>query len=320
MVVERSGIKVWIDIMQVLIKVENVRDSTVAVVFQNKPLPSLQLRNCVPGLIRGKCKVVQYSDLRSASHFVPCPDHFFYILAYRPDNRRLATTQGEIRVGPSHQARLPECRPGTSPGDMPEKCERWEEIRWRPGRVVDGDLLMYLRAARSIAAFAGMVGGTTDDRCEAEAMDETTVNALDTLHKYNYDTSKSLQALVKGPSVMYIEKKWSEDDVGLRDWDAEGANKQHEMLPNLGEDLHKTASPQQGDPRLSGPLSGQGAGGEARTIDRMVPRSQDRLANHCDTVALQAKVEKFLKSLCFHWFFHSVIRCVTCFESSGPWI
>ena len=52
---------------------------------------------------RGKCKVVQYSDLRSASHFVPCPDHFFYILAYRPDNRRLATTQGEIRVGPSHQ-------------------------------------------------------------------------------------------------------------------------------------------------------------------------------------------------------------------------
>ena len=37
---------------------------------------------------RGKCKVVQYSDLRSASHFVPCPDHFFYILAYRPDNRQ----------------------------------------------------------------------------------------------------------------------------------------------------------------------------------------------------------------------------------------
>lgn len=33
------------------------------------------------------------------------------------------------------------------------------------------------------------------------------------LHKHNYDTSKSLQALVKGPSVMYKEKKWSEDDI-----------------------------------------------------------------------------------------------------------
>ncbi|GFR97511.1 arginine-glutamic acid dipeptide repeats protein [Elysia marginata] len=182
--------------------------------IQQRELFSSEATDTLPiTSLRGKCKVVQYSDLRSASHFVPCPDHFFYILAYRPDNRRLATTQGEIRVGPSHQARLPECRPGTSPADMPEKCETREEIRWRPGRVVDGDLLMYLRAARSIAAFAGMVGGSADDRCEAEAMDETTVNALDTLHKHNYDTSKSLQALVKGPAVMYIEKKWSEEDV-----------------------------------------------------------------------------------------------------------
>ena len=79
------------------------------------------------------------------------------------------------------QARLPECRPDTLPEDMPEKAESREEIRWRPGRVVDTDLLMYLRAARSIAAFAGMCGGSAEDRCEAEAMDQTTVNALDTV-------------------------------------------------------------------------------------------------------------------------------------------
>ncbi|GFO35002.1 Pol polyprotein [Plakobranchus ocellatus] len=34
---------------------------------------------------------------------------------------------------------------------------------------------------------------------------------------------------------------------------------------------HGQASPQQGDLRLSGPPSGQGAGGGARTRDRMVP-------------------------------------------------
>ncbi|KAH9513438.1 hypothetical protein Btru_033036 [Bulinus truncatus] len=182
--------------------------------IQQRELFSSEATDTLPiTSLRGKCHVVQYTDLRSACSFVPSPDHFFYILAYRPDNRRLATTQGEIRVGPSHQARLPECKPDTNPADMPEKCEHREEIRWRPNRVVDGDLLMYLGAARSIAAFAGMCGGTAEDRCEAEAMDETTVNALDTLHRHNYDTSKSLQALVKGPSVMYTEKKWNEEDI-----------------------------------------------------------------------------------------------------------
>ncbi|GFO37740.1 hypothetical protein PoB_006424500 [Plakobranchus ocellatus] len=41
--------------------------------------------------------------------------------------------------------------------------------------------------------------------------------------------------------------------------------------PNLGENLSKRASPQQGDLRLLGPPSGQGAGSAARTRDRKVP-------------------------------------------------
>ena len=32
---------------------------------------------------------------------------------------------------------------------------RYEELTWEPGRTHDHDLLMYLRAARSMAAFAG---------------------------------------------------------------------------------------------------------------------------------------------------------------------
>ena len=34
---------------------------------------------------------------------------------------------------------------------------RYEELTWEPGRTHDHDLLMYLRAARSMAAFAGKV-------------------------------------------------------------------------------------------------------------------------------------------------------------------
>ena len=49
-----------------------------------------------------------------------------------------------------------------------------------PGRAADSDLMMFLRAARSMAAFAGMCdGGSTDEGCAAAERDATTQNALD---------------------------------------------------------------------------------------------------------------------------------------------
>lgn len=45
--------------------------------------------------------------------------------------------------------------------------------------VADADLVMYLRAARSMAAFAGMCdGGSPDDGCLAASRDDTTISAL----------------------------------------------------------------------------------------------------------------------------------------------
>lgn len=52
--------------------------------------------------------------------------------------------------------------------------------------ALDGDLLMYLRAARSMAAFAGMCdGGSADDGCVAASRDDTTINALDVVSIFN---------------------------------------------------------------------------------------------------------------------------------------
>lgn len=46
--------------------------------------------------------------------------------------------------------------------------------------TLDSDLLMYLRAARSMAAFAGMCdGGCPEDGANAASRDDTTINALD---------------------------------------------------------------------------------------------------------------------------------------------
>lgn len=55
-----------------------------------------------------------------------------------------------------------------------------EDTRWSPGIVLDTDLLMYLRAARSMAAFQGLCdGGSPEDGCLAASRDDTTINALD---------------------------------------------------------------------------------------------------------------------------------------------
>lgn len=98
---------------------------------------------------------------------------------------KMASTQGEIRVGPGHQARLPDYRPGLTDVDIPpdpEFSKDREEIKWVPAQTSKCDLRMFLRAARSMAAFAGMCdGGSLEDGCIAASKDDTTINALDTV-------------------------------------------------------------------------------------------------------------------------------------------
>uniref|UniRef100_A0A3P9IMN8 Arginine-glutamic acid dipeptide (RE) repeats b n=1 Tax=Oryzias latipes TaxID=8090 RepID=A0A3P9IMN8_ORYLA len=144
-------------------------------------------------------------------------------------------TQGEIRVGPSHQAKLPELQPKHAAAGPQAQTES-EELMWTPG-VNDCDLLMYLRAA-SMAAFAGMCdGGSTEDGCLAASRDDTTLNALNMLHASHYDAAKALQRLVKKPLPKLIEKCWSADDVkrfmkGLRQFGKNFFRIRKEFLPS----------------------------------------------------------------------------------------
>lgn len=67
-------------------------------------------------VLRGKCNVSHCIDLKAVREFKPEDDTFFYTLSYNPETRRLASTQGEIRVGASHQANLPDYQGNT--GDL----------------------------------------------------------------------------------------------------------------------------------------------------------------------------------------------------------
>ncbi|XP_056293221.1 arginine-glutamic acid dipeptide repeats protein isoform X2 [Pseudoliparis swirei] len=149
--------------------------------------------------------------------------------------RSLNSTQGEIRVGSSHQAKLPEMQLRSAL--VLQTQTESEELMWTPG-VNDCDLLMYLRAARSMAAFAGMCdGGSTEDGCLAASRDDTTLNALNMLHASHYDAAKALQRLVKKPLPKLIEKCWSEDDVkrfikGLRQYGKNFFRVRKDFLPS----------------------------------------------------------------------------------------
>ncbi len=166
-------------------------------------------------MLRGKCKVHHCLDIRAVKEFVPEEDTFFYTLSYNSETRRLASTQGEIRVGASHQALLPPFEGDSTPVERrPEPTG--EDLTWSPERIHDHDLLMFLRAARSMAAFAAMYdGGSPEDGFQAASRDGITAHAIDKLHESDYDTGAALQALLKAnPFPTHdVFRKWPEEDV-----------------------------------------------------------------------------------------------------------
>lgn len=52
---------------------------------------------------RGKCNVVHINSVKDAKEFEHKDDNFFCILGYNPETRRLASIQGDTKIGPSHQ-------------------------------------------------------------------------------------------------------------------------------------------------------------------------------------------------------------------------
>ena len=164
----------------------------------------------------------------------------FTTLTSNPEKRTLANTQGEIRIGPSHQAKLPLLKVFSSVGSNNNHDERDslpEELLWK-NQTSDIDLSMYLQAARSIAAFAGMCDrGLPEDMYEVAQRDDTTINALTILHHHDYDCKRAIQALVKCPIPKGIDRKWSDDDQkkfikGLRQYGKNFYRIRKEHLPH----------------------------------------------------------------------------------------
>ncbi|XP_055332001.1 arginine-glutamic acid dipeptide repeats protein-like isoform X2 [Paramacrobiotus metropolitanus] len=187
--------------------------------------------------LRGLSEVRHFRDINAAKEFVAKPDTFFYIFGYNSKSG-LAPPQGEIRVGPKHQAKLPELREDVAPAQMPEKCP--EECMWRPKETANDHINMYVNAARSV--FAHRLCIYTDNNYPAPDVpdvniykDEARQKAFDLLYKHNYNMEAALHAVI----VMQQQEnnKWSEEDTknfvkGVRKWDKNFFRIRKELLPH----------------------------------------------------------------------------------------
>lgn len=129
---------------------------------------------------------------------------------------------------------MPDYQPIENYRSEDDEARELEDLRWRPNMFLDNDLLMYITAARSIAAFQGMC---EEDGCIAASRDDTTITAFDVLHDSSYDPGKALEALLKCPVAKGIEKKWTEEETkrfikGLRQFGKNFFRIHKDLLPH----------------------------------------------------------------------------------------
>ncbi|VDM22444.1 unnamed protein product, partial [Wuchereria bancrofti] len=99
----------------------------------------------------GKCTIRLIKDIRTLREcdVQSLTDIFFSLVSFDPNNSRLASVQGEIRVGGSYQAKLPPME-RCSAVDEPDR----DELQWRPGYINEESEHVYKRATRSFRMFA----------------------------------------------------------------------------------------------------------------------------------------------------------------------
>jgi len=138
-------------------------------------------------------------------------------------------SQGEIRIGASHQAVLPawlgvagessSCCHEASCSDE-TSCAKWETIVWQPERVPDSELKMYITAVRSMAAFrqVGASRGLIASQMTMESenvlggmSDKVLIHALEQLHVHAYAKTDSLREIVDTPCAPATLAQWSDE-------------------------------------------------------------------------------------------------------------
>ncbi|CAG7833924.1 unnamed protein product [Allacma fusca] len=187
--------------------------------------------------IRGKCSVTLLNETECLLSYLNKEDSFFYSLVYDPQQKTLLADRGEIRVGQRYQAEASKSvlKEGETDG---RNLEELETLVWTPNHsLTDKQIDQFLVISRSVGTFARALDCSSSVKqpslhmsAAAASRDVTLFHAMDTLHKYSYDISTAVSALVPsfGPVLCRDE---------MEEWSASEANLFEEALEKYGKDF-----------------------------------------------------------------------------------
>ncbi|KAL7296490.1 hypothetical protein TKK_0009931 [Trichogramma kaykai] len=190
--------------------------------------------------IRGKCCVTLLNETESFLSYLNKDDTFFYCLVFDPAQRTLLADKGEIRVGSRYQADNISSAPLTLAERETDRqdSKELETLIWTPRHsLTDRQIDTFLVISRSVGTFARALDCSSSVKqpslhmsAAAASRDITLYNAMDTLHRLNYDIAEAMNSLVpnSGPVLCRDE---------MEEWSASEANLFEEALEKYGKEF-----------------------------------------------------------------------------------
>lgn len=142
-------------------------------------------------LLRGHCTIFHVKDIAESRGLDLSQENtFFSCVVYNQESTRLASHNGEIRVGPSHQAKLPP-EASCAVGEEPDR----DELLWRPGQISTEKEDKYFKLARTFRLVLLEQGNIHEAERNSRCRDMLLDDAITTLHRCSYSYHDAIQEM-----------------------------------------------------------------------------------------------------------------------------
>lgn len=202
---------------------------------------SRQIETYPSNLIRGRCMVVQLSEVEQMSLYLQKDDTFFYTFVYDPSSKTLVPPErGDIRVGSRYQAEVP-----SKPLDDPveEDTRQLSELETLvynvENQLTSTQIDQYITVAKSIGTYGRALDSSSSVKhpslhmsAAAASRDFTIQYAMNVLHNCGYDIAKAVCSLVPNNSPIICRDE-------MEEWSAAEANLFEEAFEKHGKKFYE---------------------------------------------------------------------------------
>ncbi|OAF71826.1 hypothetical protein A3Q56_00388 [Intoshia linei] len=191
-------------------------------------------------LIRGKVNVMNFDNISVVyKDFKSSIDTYYSIYNYNTETKRLSTRDGQVRIGKSQQADIPDLVDkseisNTLPNQKCHKSESMSVLVWEPNKISNVELKKYITSVRKLSQNCASVEpyiaqyraikdpyvlpfiSKSDDianHYDRVRIDDIYELSLETLFNQNYKTDKALKIIRKTEFPKSLNEIWSLEDV-----------------------------------------------------------------------------------------------------------